>query len=75
VASLATLWISAARSMAEQNVPARKDTFLPGGALNRRLVTGQDPNAAARAAKYVGIFSLLLKHKKNITRVTFWGGV
>jgi len=38
-----------------------------------------DPNAAAAetqkklAAKYAEIFSVLLKHKKDVTRVTFWG--
>jgi endo-1,4-beta-xylanase len=54
--SLAILWIGAAQSMAEQNVPALKDVFkadfLIGGALNRPLVTGRDPNAAALAAKH-----------------------
>jgi GH35 family endo-1,4-beta-xylanase/enterochelin esterase-like enzyme len=42
--------------LAGQNVPALKDVFkdafLIGGALNRPLVTGQDPNAAAIAAKH-----------------------
>jgi endo-1,4-beta-xylanase len=56
VASLAILWIGAAQSLAGQNVPALKDvfkdTFLIGGALNRPLVTGKDPNAAAIAAKH-----------------------
>jgi len=39
----------------------------------------RDPNAAAAetqkkvAEKYGEIFSVLLKHKKDITRVTFWG--
>ncbi len=50
------LWIGAAQGMAGQNAPALKDvfkdTFLIGGALNRRLVTGRDPNAAALAAKH-----------------------
>jgi endo-1,4-beta-xylanase len=38
-----------------------------------------DPNAAAAetqkklADKYAEIFSVLLKHKKDIPRVTFWG--
>jgi endo-1,4-beta-xylanase len=38
-----------------------------------------DPNAAAAetqkkvAEKYAEIFSVLLKHKKDVTRVTFWG--
>ncbi len=38
-----------------------------------------DPNAAAAetqkklADKYVEIFSVLLKHKKDVSRVTFWG--
>ena len=56
VASLAILWIGAAQCLAGQNVPALKDvfkdTFLIGGALNRSLVTGQDPNAAAIAEKH-----------------------
>jgi endo-1,4-beta-xylanase len=39
----------------------------------------RDPNAAAAeiqkklADKYAEIFSVLLKHKKDVTRVTFWG--
>ena len=40
--------------MAGQNVPVLKDVFkndfLIGGALNRRVVAGRDPNAAALAA-------------------------
>jgi endo-1,4-beta-xylanase len=56
VASLAILLSGAAQGMAEQNVPALKDvfkdTFLIGGALNRPLVIGRDPNAAAIAAKH-----------------------
>jgi len=56
VASLAILLTGMAQSVAAQNVPALKDvfkdTFLIGGALNRPLVTGQDPNAAALAAKH-----------------------
>jgi GH35 family endo-1,4-beta-xylanase len=145
VTSLAILLLGAAPCVAEQNVPALKDVFkadfLIGGALNRNLVTGRDPNAAALvekhfstitaendlkwqrvhpqpdqynwepadsyvafgenhkmfvigqvsrantndptaaaaetqkklADKYAEIFSVLLKHKKEITRVTFWG--
>jgi hypothetical protein len=42
--------------MAGQNVPALrdvfKDHFLIGGALNRNVVTGRDPNAAAIAEKH-----------------------
>ncbi|MGD2094747.1 MAG: endo-1,4-beta-xylanase, partial [Phycisphaerales bacterium] len=41
---------------AGQNVPALKDVFkdhfLVGGAFNRNLVTGKDPNAAAIAEKH-----------------------
>ncbi|NLH15061.1 MAG: endo-1,4-beta-xylanase [Phycisphaerae bacterium] len=41
---------------AEQNVPVLKDvfkdTFLIGGALNRNVVTGRDPGAAAIAEKH-----------------------
>jgi len=48
--------IGALSCMAGQGVPALKDVFqdafLIGGALNRPLVTGQDPNAAALAAKH-----------------------
>ena len=45
--------------------------------VNRQSTS--DPNAAAAetqqklADKYVEIFSVLLKHEKDITRVTFWG--
>lgn len=56
VASLAILWIGATQSMAGQSVPALKDIFkdhfLIGGALNRNVVTGRDPNAAAVAEKH-----------------------
>ena len=56
VVSLAILLIGAAQGMAGQNVPAMKDvfkdTFLIGGALNRPLVSGRDPNAAALAIKH-----------------------
>jgi len=42
---------------AEQDVPALqevfKSDFLIGGALNRNLVSGRDPNAAAIAAKHL----------------------
>jgi hypothetical protein len=81
--SLVVLWVSAVPYISGQNGPVLKDVFknyfLIGGALNRNLVTGQDPNAAAAeiqkklAEKYTEIFSVLLKHKKEITRVTFWG--
>jgi endo-1,4-beta-xylanase len=54
--SLAILWIGAAQCMAGQNVPALKDVFkdhfLIGGAPNRGVVTGRDPNAAAIAEKH-----------------------
>jgi hypothetical protein len=66
-----------------QNVPALKNVFkgrfLIGGALNRSVVTGRDAGAAPAetqkklAEKYAEIFSVLLKHKKDIARVTFWG--
>jgi endo-1,4-beta-xylanase len=56
IGSLLVLMISMVPCLAGQNVPALKDvfkdTFLIGGALNRPLVTGQDPNAAALAAKH-----------------------
>jgi endo-1,4-beta-xylanase len=56
IAGLAILLIGAAPGLAGQNVPALKDVFqadfLIGGALNRRLVTGRDPNAAALAEKH-----------------------
>jgi endo-1,4-beta-xylanase len=56
VASLAMLSVGAAQGLAGQNVPALRDVFkadfLIGGALNRPLVTGRDPNAAALAAKH-----------------------
>ena len=47
------------------------------GRINRQST--EDPEAAAAqtqkklADKYAEIFSVLLKHKKEITRVTFWG--
>jgi endo-1,4-beta-xylanase len=54
--SVLAIGIGAVSCLAGQNVPALKDvfkdTFLIGGALNRPLVTGQDPNAAAVAAKH-----------------------
>ena len=44
------------QAAAGQSVPALKDVFkdyfLIGGALNRRVVTGRDPNAAAIAEKH-----------------------
>jgi endo-1,4-beta-xylanase len=50
------LEIGVVSCLAGQGVPALKDVFkdhfLIGGALNRPLVTGQDPNAAAIAAKH-----------------------
>ncbi|MEN6426542.1 MAG: endo-1,4-beta-xylanase [Phycisphaerales bacterium] len=53
---LMVLGIGVVSCLAGQNVPALKDVFkdhfLIGGALNRRLVTGQDPNAAAIAARH-----------------------
>jgi endo-1,4-beta-xylanase len=56
VASVAVLMIGAVSYVSGQNVPALKDvfkgTFLIGGALNRNVVTGQDPNAAAIAEKH-----------------------
>jgi endo-1,4-beta-xylanase len=55
-ASLAILSIGAAQGLAGQTVPALKDVFqadfLIGGALNRPLVTGRDPNAAALAIRH-----------------------
>ena len=45
--------------------------------INRRAT--DDPNAAAAqtqerlAQKYAELFSVFVKHKKDITRVTFWG--
>jgi endo-1,4-beta-xylanase len=56
VANLAILSIGAGQGLAEQTVPALKDVFqadfLIGGALNRGLVTGRDPNAAALAIRH-----------------------
>jgi endo-1,4-beta-xylanase len=56
VVSVAILWIGVAQGMAGQNVPTLKDVFktdfLIGGALNRSLVTGRDPNGAALAVKH-----------------------
>jgi len=52
--SLVLLWISSVRATDSER-PALKDVykdyFLIGGAFNRRLVTGRDPNAAAIAEK------------------------
>ncbi len=56
VASLAVLLIGVAQCTAGPNVPALKDVFkdhfLIGGAPNRSVVTGRDPNAAAIAEKH-----------------------
>lgn len=56
VASLAMLLIGAAQCTAGPNVPALKDVFkdhfLIGGAPNRNVVTGRDPNAAAIAEEH-----------------------
>lgn len=56
VASLAILWIGAAQCAGGQPVPALKDVFkdhfLIGGAPNRSVVTGRDPNAAAIVEKH-----------------------
>jgi endo-1,4-beta-xylanase len=56
IASFAILWIGAARDLAAQDTPALKDVFkadfLIGGALNRQVVTGQDPGAAAIAVRH-----------------------
>lgn len=56
VASLAILWIGAAPCAGGQDVPALKDVFqdhfLIGGAPNRTVVTGRDPNAAAIVEKH-----------------------
>jgi endo-1,4-beta-xylanase len=56
IVSLVVQLVGAVSCMAEQNVPALKDVFknhfLIGGALNRRVVTGRDPNATAIAEKH-----------------------
>ncbi|HPC96757.1 MAG TPA: endo-1,4-beta-xylanase [Sedimentisphaerales bacterium] len=56
VAGATIAWLGAASCVAGQSVPALKDVFkdafLIGGALNRPLVTGQDPNAAEIAATH-----------------------
>ena len=53
MAGLAALWIVVGSSRADEPLPRLKDVFkddfLIGGALNRNLVTGRDPNAAAIA--------------------------
>jgi len=55
-ASLVVLSAGVVSCMAGQNVPALKnvfkDHFLIGGALNRWVVRGRDPNAAALAVKH-----------------------
>jgi endo-1,4-beta-xylanase len=59
--SVAVLFIGVSQCVAGQNVPALKDVFrndfLIGGALNRNLVTGKDPNAAAIAEKHFSTIS------------------
>ena len=54
--SVVVLWVGVVSCLAGQNVPALKDVFkddfLIGGALNRNVVTGRDPNAAAIAEKH-----------------------
>ncbi len=56
VAGVAITLIGTVSCMAGQSVPALKDVFksdfLIGGALNRPLLTGRDPNAAAIAEKH-----------------------
>jgi len=56
VAGVAITMIGAVACMAGQSVATLKDVFkndfLIGGALNRSLVTGRDPNAAAIAEKH-----------------------
>lgn len=56
MASLAVLLAGVVSCLAGQNVPALKDVFkndfLIGGALNRNVVTGRDPNAAAVVQKH-----------------------
>lgn len=53
--SLVLLWISSVRATDSEH-PALKDVFeehfLIGGAFNRNLVSGKDPNAAAIAIKH-----------------------
>jgi endo-1,4-beta-xylanase len=53
---LMVLGMGVVSCLAGQGVPALKDVFkadfLIGGALNRPLVTGRDPNSAAIAAKH-----------------------
>ncbi len=54
--SLVVLLVGVVSCLAGQDVPALKDVFkndfLIGGAFNRRVVTGRDPNAAAIAEKH-----------------------
>ncbi len=56
VVIVALLLVGISPCVAGQNVPALKDVFknhfLIGGALNRNVVTGRDPNAAAIAEKH-----------------------
>ena len=56
IAGLAILWGGAAQGASSQNVPALKGVFkadfLIGGALNRTLVAGRDPKAAAITEKH-----------------------
>ena len=47
------------------------------GRVNRQSTSDQNATSAETqkrlAEKYSEIFSVLIKHKKDITRVTFWG--
>jgi len=56
IVGLMVLFVGMATCIAGQDVPALKDVFknhfLIGGALNRRVVIGRDPNAAAIAEKH-----------------------
>ncbi len=56
MANLVVLLVGVVSCMAGQNVPVLKDVFknhfLIGGALNRRVVTGRGPNAAAIAVTH-----------------------
>ncbi len=57
IVSSVVLWLGVLPCLSGQNVPALKEVFknyfLIGGALNRNLVTGQDPNAGAIAEKHL----------------------
>jgi hypothetical protein len=49
--------------------------FLVGAAVSNKQILGGEPEAVSRAQsdRYVDLFRILLAHKDQVARVTFWG--